>query len=209
MRLFLTFIIISWLCAAQAALVSTSVGRVGSEIVTSRQVVMNHMVENALYRANAKPTLKLDDVNERAFVREITAVLLETAIFFEAESFNEANVKTKQIESQIKKAQTGLKKHALWSQLQVTTEELNRLVLRKVRAKDFIRFKIDSATIPITDKEAEDYFNANRLKFENLPYENFKTNIKAYLTKQQVDRRLKEWFELLQSKYRVRNFLSE
>lgn len=209
MRVLLTFIIIFWLCPALAALVSTSVGRVGGEVVTSRQVVMNHLVENALYRSNAKPTLKLDGVQDRAFVREATAVLLETAIYFEAESFGAATTKEKHIESQIRKVQAAVKKQPLWSQLQVTTEELNRIVMRKVRAKDFIRFKIDSATIPITDKEAEDYFNANRLKFENLPYENFKSNIKAYLTKQQVDRRLKEWFELLQSKYRVRNFLSE
>jgi len=195
--------------AATPKLISTNAGRVGNEVITSRGVMINHLVEAALFRNNKKTTLKHDDVKNREFIRESTGVLLETAIFFEAESFAAANVSATQVKTQTRKAKNLLKTNATWRRLEVTEEELEQVVARKLRAKEFIRFKVDSATIPISDREAEDYFNNNKLKFENLPFEDFKTNIKSYLTKQQVDKRLKDWFELLQSKYRVRNYLAE
>ena len=195
--------------AATTKLISTHAGRVGNEVITSRGVMINHLIESALFRNNKKTTLKPDDVKSREFIRECTGVLLETAIFFEAESFAAANVSSTHIKSQTRKAKNLLSANSTWRRLEVTPEELEQAVARKLRAKEFIRFKIDSATIPISDREAEEYFNNNKLKFENLPFEDFKTNIKSYLTKQQVDKRLKDWFELLQSKYRVRNYLAE
>lgn len=196
-----------------AELISANAGRVGDYVVTTREVMINHMIENALVRYKKgqvpKPTLKLDKIKDRDFVRETTAVLLETAIYFEAESFSAAAVADSTVSAQARLVRDRLRHDSLWKKLQVAPEELQKILRRKLRAKDFIKFKIDSATIPISDREAREYFENNRLKFENLQFENFKDNIKAYLTKQQVDKRLKDWFELLQSKYRVRNYLSE
>ncbi|NJL24445.1 MAG: hypothetical protein HC902_04280 [Calothrix sp. SM1_5_4] len=57
--------------------------------------------------------------------------------------------------------------------------------------------------------EAQKYFDENRLKFGNLPFEKLKENIKAYLSKNHVDRRLKDWFDVLLSKYQVKNLIAE
>lgn len=197
-----------------AALLSTNAGRVGDSIVTSREVMINHLIEEALYRSSSKENkttakIRLDNVKDRDFVRETTAVLLETAIFFEAESFSSVKISAGAIAEQTRLVQKKLKSHKVWQKIRVEPQELKDILTRKLRTKEFIRFKMDSASIPISDKEAETYFNNNRLKFENLPFANFKENIKGYLSKQQSDKRLKDWFELLQSKYRVRNYLAE
>ena len=167
-----------------AALISTNAGRVGDDIITSREVVINHLVEQALFRTSAlskkiESQIQLDNVKDRRFVRETTSVLLETAIFFEAESFSSSKISDDVISAQARIAVKKLKDNSLWKKLAASPAEVKKAVARKLRAKDFIRFKMDSASIPISDKEAEDYFNNNRLKFENLPFENFKSNIKG------------------------------
>lgn len=198
-----------------AALISSSVGRVGDWVVTSREVMINHLLENALYKTSAKnkvpkATLSLARTRDREFIRETTSVLLETAIYLEAESFAQSDSNlAATIETQKSLAVIRLKNDPTWKKLKPSDKEISLFVRRKIKAKDFLRFKMESASIPISDREAEEYFQNNKLKFENLPFNNFKDNIKSYLTKQQMDRRLKDWFELLQSKYRVRNLLSE
>lgn len=198
---------------ASAALISTNAGRVADMMLTTREVMMTHMIEIALYKQDASAALaslklRADRVHERDFVRETTSALIETAIFFEADSFtSNSQVDDKAIRKLVKTAEAKLNKNKVWLELEPEPQEVFELVRRKARAKEFIKFKMDSGTIPITDKEAEDYFSNNRLKFENLPFDSFKDNIKNYLTKQQVDRRIKDWFELLQAKYRVRNYL--
>lgn len=199
---------------ALAAPVSMSAGRAGEHVVTTREVMINHWIESALFRYKSgrlvpQSVIRLDQPKDRAFVRETTAVILENAIFFEAESFGATPLSDAEVDKKMRLVETRLKKQTGWRNLDVESKELRWILTRKLRAKEFIKFKIDSATIPISDREALEYFNNNRMKFENLPFESFKENIKGYLTQQRVDRRLKDWFELLQSKYRVRNFLAE
>ncbi|OFZ19063.1 MAG: hypothetical protein A2Z20_05105 [Bdellovibrionales bacterium RBG_16_40_8] len=197
---------------SHAAIVSTSAGRVSDIVITSREVVINYMIEEALVSPDAKSqklALKPQDIKSAAFIRETTAALFETAIYLEAESFSETAVSEAVVESKAQDVIRKLKTNKDWKKLEVANREIKNILRRKLRAKDFIRFKIDSVAITITDQEAQDYFDNNRLKFENLNFSNFKENIKSYLTKQQADKRLKDWFELLQSKYRVHNFLAE
>ncbi len=196
---------------AHAAVVSMNAGRVADVVVTTREVVIHHLIEVAL---SPKPTpallkevISLEHPRARDFVRETTTVLLENAIFLEAESVGAAPLEKDKIQAAQALVQKKMRRNSAWLKLEVGPEELKRILTRSLRAKDFIKFKVDSAAIPISDHEAEEYFNNNRLKFENLPFANFRENIRAYLTKQQVDKRLKEWFELLQSKYRIRNHL--
>ncbi len=194
--------------AGSSTLFSTSAGRVGNHVVTTREVMLNHLVETALFPGEKLPALQLENVKEKDFIRETTSVLLEYAIAAEAEAFSAVPLAPDRLQANLKRLE-GLRKNAVWVKLAPTLDEQKKMVAHKLRAKDFIKSKEDSASIPISDDEAEEYFNANRLKFENLPFANFKENIKRYLIKQRVDKRLKDWFELLQSKYHVRNMLAE
>ena len=139
----------------------------------------------------------------------MTAVLVEWVVFVESEAFSLAKSSAKEIEAARKQLVRKTTKNTLWQNLKVSSKEVETLLRRKLQAKKFIRFKVESSVVPITDDEAREYFEANRVKFGNLPFANFKQNIKSFLGRKQVDRRLKDWFEVLQSKYKVRNFLNE
>jgi hypothetical protein len=43
----------------------------------------------------------------------------------------------------------------------------------------------------------------------NQAFENFKENIKSYLSRTQVEHRLKDWYDLLLNKYQVKNLIAE
>ena len=96
-----------------------------------------------------------------------------------------------------------------WKSLAIVPKELETGLRRKLQAKKFIQFRAESSVLPVTDSEAQRYFEENRLKFGDLPFENFKENIKSFLSKNQVEKRLKDWFDVLLSKYQVKNLISE
>lgn len=199
----------TFLTFAAPTLISTSVGKVQDHVLTSREVNMYVMVDKALYEKKKGQVIKAWSPQDKEFVREVNGVLLERVVQLEAKSFNAATVEPAEIDQAEKAVKTVLQNNADWKALQVTREELRHLLAIKLQAKKFIRFKADSSVVPITDGEARQYFEENRLKFGTMPFENFRDNIKAFLSRQQVDRRLKDWFDVLQAKYKVRNLLAE
>ena len=206
----LAFFLIAAVPTKESQLISMAVGRVKGHVVTSREVNINFIVESILYgKKGQRVPVKLYDIGSKAFAREVTAVLLEWVVFFESEAFSLAKSSAKEIEAARKQLVRKTTKNTLWQNLKVSSKEVETLLRRKLQAKKFIRFKVESSVVPITDDEAREYFEANRVKFGNLPFDNFKQNIKSFLGRKQVDRRLKDWFEVLQSKYKVRNFLNE
>lgn len=148
-------------------------------------------------------------MDSMAFKKEVSATLLETTVFMESKNFKLAQVKASEVNKAYQDAMKRLTRVPAWKALEVQAPEVREAIKRKLRAKKFIRFKADSSVVPVTNSEAREYFDKNRLKFGDLPFENFKENIKAYLSRQQVEQRLRDWFEVLQNKYNVKNALSE
>ncbi|MCC7404181.1 MAG: hypothetical protein IT288_07255 [Bdellovibrionales bacterium] len=196
--------------AAPAKVLSTTVGQVASEVITSREVQINFLVEKALYSKGAKRGAGSSlNWGDKSFYRETNGVLLEWVVHLEAQNFAATKVTPAEIDQAEKSVRDQLRQNTQWNQLDVTRKELRLLLDRKIRAKKFIQFKAQSSVVPITDDEAQDYFEKNRTKFGDLPFANFKDNIKSFLSRQQVDRRLKDWFEVLQAKYKVRNLVTD
>ncbi len=194
---------------AQAALISTGVGSVRGQIITSREVQIQNLLDGALYEKNHKEKLKLLALDSKAFATEVQDTLLESVVALEAQNFNVMTVTPEELKSNEKKATQVLKASSAWKELQVSPKELEFSLRRKIQAKKFIQFRAQSSVIPVTDVEAQKYFNENRLKFGNLPFENFKENIKSFLSRAQVDRRLKDWYDVLMNKYQVKNLIAE
>lgn len=195
------------LTAGAAQIVSGQAGKVANVAMTTRQVAMHSLVENAMGREN-QANLDLGRTQSREFVRETTATLLEAAVYLEAQAFSAALIKPEEVRLARKKILAKLRNNRNWKSLEVSEREFTELLDHKLRAKKFIQFKVDSSAIPISEKEMKDYYESNRVRFDDQPYEKHKDNIRAYLNRAQVDRRLKDWFELLQAKYKIRNFLS-
>ncbi|MCB0392454.1 MAG: hypothetical protein KDD58_14285 [Bdellovibrionales bacterium] len=191
-------------------LITMAVGQVMDEIVTSRQVNMSYFLETVLFgKKNKSVPKEYYDVSSKEFAREVTAVILEKVVYEESKGFDITKVNNSEFLEAKNKFLKNSKNIKLWQKLKVTDSELSELLKRKLQAKKFIRFKVDSSIVPITDDEARAYFEENRVKFGNLPFENFKQNIRAFLGRKQIDTRLKDWFDVLQNKYKVRNFMSE
>lgn len=193
--------------AHAAQIVSGQAGKVANVAMTTRQVAMHSLVENALGREN-QVALDLAQTKSREFIRETTAALVESAVFLEAQAFSAALIKPDELQIARKKVLAKLRTNRNWKSLEVSETELTQLLERKLRAKKFIQFKVDSSAIPISDKELRDYYESNRVRFDDQPFEKHKDNIRAYLNRAQVDRRVKDWFDLLHAKYKIRNFLS-
>lgn len=190
-----------------AQIISSQAGKVGSIAVTTRQVAIHSLLENAIGRENPV-TLNLNQTGSREFIREATATLVENAVYLESVSFNTAAVREDEIPPVKKKILAALKNNKNWKALEVSDKELNEAIERKMRAKKFIQFKVDSSSIPISEKEMRDYYDSNRVRFDEEPFEKHKASIKEYLNRNQVDRRLRDWFDLLHAKYKIRNYLS-
>ena len=58
-----------------------------------------------------------------------------------------------------------------------------------------------------TDEEALDYFNKNQKRFAGLDFKKYQKTIIERLNRQKRDQRLRDWFETLRKKYKVRSFL--
>ncbi len=192
----------------RAETVSMGVGLVKGQLVTSREVQIQNLLEVALYEPKAKEKIKVLAIDSKAFGKATQDALLESVVALEAENFNVIQVSSEELSVATKTVLKVLRGNKVWLSLQVAERELEAGLRHKIQSKKFIQFRAQSSVLPITDSEAQRYFNENRLKFGSLPFENFKENIKSYLSRTQVDRRLKDWFEVLLNKYQVKNLIA-
>lgn len=189
--------------------VTRVVGEGGDQIITSREVQMNDVIEQAAFgRLPGVTSIRVLKGNEKSFPNDVGNVLREWIIYLEASAFESSQVPKVELDRAISAVNEGVARLAAWSQLEPSAQEVADILERKIVAKRFLRLKSDSAQVPITDAEALAYYKKNRLKFGNLPFVTFRENIKTFLIKQQMDRRLQDWLEVLERKYKVRNFIA-
>lgn len=190
--------------------VSKIVGELGTTkyFLTSREVQINNFLAQLLSQMNgSKKVLKLLNSQDKDFPTQTSDVLLEWAIYNEALAF-ESNLKSADIQKELKYVQENTKQLLPWTGLEVSQDETKQILERKILVRKFMQLKSDSSKIPVSDAEAEIYFQKNRNKFGNLPFESFRENIKSFLQNAQTDQRLKNWYEVLNRKYKVRNFIA-
>jgi hypothetical protein len=208
-KLFLKTIILMALwptMQAQAKILSQSVAEVNRHVVTSREINMNLLLDQSLYPRKKKMTYPID-VASKKFYLEVNRVLIEWVVYLEGQDFSIVNLDKGEVKKSKSYLERSLFRKRHWKELGVSHKELNQLLRRKLIAKKFIQFKVNSTMSPVTDFEAKKYFTQNRSKFGELPFAQFKANIKKFLKKRHLDERLKNWFQVLQSKYKVKNHL--
>jgi len=221
---------ISTTTGAAVQVLSQTVGSVGDSVISSRDVQIQAAIERVLFPLKEKKEIpvaanmgkKSKNKNEKSssglfeiqpkealFQPELSSTLLEFVIQKEAESFQVAQPSDEEVKESQQKVEKAVAGNSYWSQLEVGAKELSASVRRKLVSKKFIKIKADSMTTLVTDQEASTYYEKNRLKFGQLPFTNFKENIKGFLAQQQLEERLKSWFEIIKRKYKVRNYLVE
>jgi hypothetical protein len=185
---------------------------VGNHAVTTREVKINAAIESILYSSNpneAGKALKRMVLSSEAFNKEVKRVLLEWVVFYEAKTFALADVPAKELLNAKKMVQRMLKTSSFGflRPLEPTQAEITRTIQRKLRAKKFIQFKSKASMVPITDGEALKYYQANRSRYGGS-FSKFRSKIKDLLQQKAAQRRLRDWFLVLQRKHNVRQHLS-
>lgn len=205
-----SFLLISQLVQG-ATVVTRTVGQVADYVVTSREVQITAVIEGVLFPAAKKDGNKLVEVRlmDEEFNKKLTSTLLETVVAMEAENFNVGSLTDAEVNSAVATVEKAVSGKSYWNDLEVSAKELKKLVRRKLEAKSFLKFKSTSMSGIISDQEAQTYYEKNRAKFGSLPFSSFKGNIKTFLAQQQLEERLRSWFEVIKRKYKVRHFLSE
>jgi hypothetical protein len=197
--------------------VSASVGIVGKDVVTSREVKISSLLEQVFEHVEKHPDLQKNKSKKGAslsllspglatdsFRKALNKIMVETVVLKEAETLALSEVAADEVEAIIARALPYLQNAEAWLELQVTESELRLHVQRKVRTQSFLKFKTQNSGVQITDLEAEKYFEKNKVKFGGLPFVQFKDQIKKVMAEEMVQNQLEDWFELLRRKYRVR-----
>ncbi|MFN7730055.1 MAG: hypothetical protein ACK5P7_12930 [Bdellovibrio sp.] len=200
---------------AASEVVNAAIGQVGERVVTSREVLISHFFERWQLAARSKEAsaqLPKSDwkitPGTDVFKQASSSFVLECMVDLEAENFVVARVEDEVVQETTKSFLNAVGGSPDWKKLETNTSEVQKMVELKLRAQNFLKFKTESAGVVVTDADTKAYYEKNRLKFGNMPYDQFKNSIREVLSTQILEDRLKDWFEVLRRKYRVR-FLGE
>ncbi|MES2962493.1 MAG: hypothetical protein V4760_01290 [Bdellovibrionota bacterium] len=196
---------------AESPIVSVTrvVGEVHEHFVTSREVRISDAIEQALDGKPATPEgFRILSGTEKTFPSEVGRVLDQWIVYLEAKSLSNEPVGKAEVARGVGLVQEKWGGAKAWTELEVGSDELKQMVELQLTARNFEKLKSDPQMTPVSDDDALTYYKKNRLRFGSLPFSSFKENIKSFLVKQQTERRLAEWHEILRRKYKVRNFIS-
>jgi hypothetical protein len=193
-------------------IVSKIVGQVSDYFITSREVQAQFLIGSvAPSELNLKnESLKvnmLPEILSVEFQGALNQAILEKVVNLEADSFSFAQIPESEMSELKKTVEMNLKNKSNWKNLQVEDSELETWLKIKRRAQKYIDYKTELNSMKINEDEIRSYFDQNRYKFGSSSYVSFKDNIRQYLLKQKISSRLKEWFEVLRKKYKVRTFV--
>jgi hypothetical protein len=206
---FLVVLLISAASQASKVLALKLVATIENKIVTSRDVEANYLVDHALYNNKqiSQLTIGSDDFSEA-----LNRLLVEMMVNEEAAFFEVAKVTENETDEALKGVKTRIQENpatkSRWGHLSYNDSQMKNLVERKLRANRFIKYKSNSSYVEPTEEEARDYFKKNRLKFGTMEFDQFKSNIKKYLGTKSAEERLRDWFDVLRKKHKVKNFMT-
>ncbi|HPI41365.1 MAG TPA: hypothetical protein PLJ21_11215, partial [Pseudobdellovibrionaceae bacterium] len=120
--------------------------------------------------------------------------------------FQVAKVEFSEITELVLKIQKNLQKNVEWKALDVTKEELESHLERKIKVQKYLKFKLKSLVSIITDQDLRSYYDKNTSKLGNAEFENVKENIHSYLLKLKNEEQMRSWLEVIKKKYKVQVF---
>lgn len=183
---------------------SRSVGQLsGNVVVTSREVKIAHLIDQALERSIDTKLIQRD-FSDKYFDQLVDRHLIEWAIYLEAKAFSATQVDPGEILKLQQSVGSKLDSMAIWKSLSVEPSELREMLERGKISRNFRKFKIESSFIQVSEGDVRDYYDKNRARFGNAPFEAFRNNISTFLRRRQIEDRLANWFEGLKIKYSIR-----
>jgi hypothetical protein len=184
---------------------SEVVAQVGKEVVTSRKIQADSVLENFWKSSDSKyQPLR---VHTSAFQEELDRFLIERVVYLESKSLSLVQVENSEVQKQKRSFLNAIKKSESasreWDKLKLSDEETTELVHQKLAAQKFVEFKSRSSLVPVTEAEAFNFYQNNKKKFPGKEYKQIKESIKKDLAREQAQQRLSDWYDILRKKYEV------
>ncbi len=188
-------------------LITEVVGRTNFSVLTSRQVQINTAVEYLLFGEPSflKKNLVLN-VKSKAFSSQVSRAFLEMVIYQEAKTSGIVSVPQKdlsQAHNEIKRQLNIGKRFRQWRTMQPSSQETRGIIEKKLVSRKFIQFKKRALRVSITDSESLRYFEENRSQFKGRSFMSVRDQIKSNVEKEQIKKRLDDWFAFLLKKYKT------
>lgn len=192
-------------------LISTSVGLVNQETMTSRDVYARFLIDTALSDPAQfkKLSFRLPAVESPRFGELLNQNLTEWMVYLESLNFPSIQVSSDLVDQKLNQAIKILESVPAWKTLKVERSEGQIILKKYLQANRFIQYRSSSAQVPVSAEEALKYYEENQSRFGALPFADFEESIKAVLIQRQREKRLKDWVSMLQNKYSARNLLAE
>lgn len=186
------------------------VGSVRGATITTRDVQLDRLLTRVLEEGDKATPAPLPPADSSEMGLWAGQLLRERCVFLETRELSLSELGPRELETNLATARAALARSPAYKALEVSDAELQEALRQKLKAAKFIRFKRESAATPITDAEAQKYFNENRSKFgPNSEFEEYRESIRSLLGRQVVDRRLQDWYGIVLRKHEARNLLSD
>lgn len=192
------FLVITFVVSTTFAgeILIATVAQIQKHVVTSREVQIHFLLDKSLgvrreYFENKNP---------------VEQIIREWLLYYEAVSFYNNKVSSSLKSKAVAKAKSKLSKVKAWKELDVTSEELNAMIGRRLEAERLYLFKKKASVLPVSSAEVETEYTQNRIRYGNLSFDEVKNKIRQQKIQKNLQDRLSQWFLVLEKKYRVQRF---
>jgi hypothetical protein len=173
-----------------------TVAQVRNHVITSREVDIHKAVDKALgVRSD------LSNIDE-----SLELLIREWLLYFESMSFYNNRVEPSAVDEALAQALSYLKKDGAWTALSMDQSELRKKIQRRLEADRLYLFKKKASVLPVTLAELEAEFTQNRVNYGAATFAEVREEIRKNKAQENLRQRLEQWFEILETKYRVQRF---
>lgn len=191
------FIVISQ-TAYSETLIAT-VAQVKNSVITSRDVEINMLL-------NQKIGPHLDGISHDEGVEYTIKILL---LYFEGVGFYSTPIPSYKVQDQVRMTTDQLQKNPKWKALTVSSAELSTWLTRRLEAERIYSFKRKASVLPVTPAEIELEYRQNQEQYSGIDFKEAREQIRQKKTLSNLQQRMGQWFEVLESKYKVQRFQRE
>ena len=182
-----------------------SVGQMAEQVLTLRGVLLSL----ELNRWQSSEGGNGASLPKQITPQDVSAVLVEKVVALEAGTYDLSEVDSALVKKESDKLWGQLQGKELQKRFEYSRDEVVAGIKEKIIYQRFIEFKGQSMRSIVTDAEAKSYFDKNRMKFGNVAFESYKSQVVSFLERQQSQERMRSWFEILKRKYQVRLLIKE
>lgn len=195
-RPLLFFIVFNFSVSLPAKVLIATVAQVKNHVITSREVDIQASVEKALGQ----------NFSHLSAQKPEEQLIRDWLLFFEASAFYNTGPKPEDVKKLLKLAHKKLDSKKSWKALAVTEKELKEKIVHLMQAERIYLFKRKASVLPVSLSEIENEYSQNRVKYGNQTFDEAKDNIRKIITEENLQKRMEEWFSVLEKKYKVQRF---